>query len=299
MMSNVLDTNQIRQYLLGRLDDNENLEKEVSQRLFLDDGLSEQVDAIEDEIIEEYLEGTLNAADRQAVTGYFLRSRERREKLRFNQLLRRHFESQPRASEAAATPTSAGNLVSQIDRKSEKAVPVRPRAYWQSPAMVFGQLAALVLLSALSLTYISSLHNRQALLEASLGRERANSAERARQTALLQPAMVALTLVSDRSRDASAQIPKLPLKGSTDRLIVEIALPAGSSGSYDVHLESKEVKSGLWSAKLMPIVSPQGDARLVFDVPTRQITPGIYSFVVAPTNPSGGSQRYYDFAVQP
>src|SRR5215813_4386018 len=101
MMSNVLDTNQIRQYLLGRLDDNDSVEKEVSERLFLDDGLSEQVDAVEDEIVEEYLEGTLDLADRQAAIDYFFRSRDRQEKRRFHELLRNHFEPQSKASEVS------------------------------------------------------------------------------------------------------------------------------------------------------------------------------------------------------
>lgn len=285
MSGNAPDRTQIRQYLLGRLDEDEELEKAVSEHILLDEGLSELADSVEDEIIEEYLDGALDSPERQVVTSYFLRSPQRKEKLLFNRLVQQHFESRP-------------GVVALKDRSTETRGAVTSGGFWQSRVVVFGQLAALLLISILSLGYISVLRNRQTLLETDIARQRANSAELAREASMLRPAMVALTLVSDRSRDVTAQIPRLLLKPSTERMIVEIALPEGSTGSYDVHLETKDAKAAIWSAKLLPIVSPQGDARLVFDVPTQHMTPGIYSFVVSPAASEASNQRYYDFDIK-
>ena len=47
---------------------------------------------------------------------------------------------------------------------------------------------------------------------------------------------------------------------------MDIALPGGTSGPCDVRLEGKDEEGSIWSARLLPIVSPSGDARLVFDL---------------------------------
>src|SRR5882672_7079654 len=93
MKSSIPDPSLLREYLLGRLDDKEELESDLSERILLNDELSDMVGVIEDEIIEEYLDGALNTADRTAADEYFLRPLQRKEKLRFAEVLRRHFET--------------------------------------------------------------------------------------------------------------------------------------------------------------------------------------------------------------
>src|SRR5580765_4075607 len=90
MKSNLPDRSLVRQYLLGRLDRNKELEDQLSNDILFNDELSEMVESIEDEIIDDCLDGTLDSADKDAVDGYFLRPPERKEKLRFAQLLRHH-----------------------------------------------------------------------------------------------------------------------------------------------------------------------------------------------------------------
>ncbi len=93
MNSSLPDRRVIREYLLGRLDEQEELESNLSEEILFSDELSEMVESIEDEIIEEYLDGALDSADKNAVDEYFLRPPERKEKLRFARLLRHHFET--------------------------------------------------------------------------------------------------------------------------------------------------------------------------------------------------------------
>src|SRR5215467_912961 len=88
MTTGIPDPHQIRQYLLGRLDDNEELENGLSEGILFQNDMSEMADLIEDELIEQYLDGTLDTAERADVEKYFLRPSERRERLQFARLLR-------------------------------------------------------------------------------------------------------------------------------------------------------------------------------------------------------------------
>jgi len=292
-MKSIPDRNVIRQYLLGRLDESRELENELSESILFNDEVSEIADSIEDEIIEEYLAGTLDSADKVAVDEYFLRPAERREKLRFIKLLQHHFET-TQDSLAQSRP----EVHAQTDRFTKERADISPGHYWRSPFGTYAQLAALVLLCVVSVSYIYSLRNRQTRLESDLAQERGHSADLATQVSQLQPPMIALTLVADRSRDAAAQIPRLVVKPSTQRIVVEIALAKVGTVAYEVRLESKSAKTPLWKATLLPIFSPTGDARLMFDVPARGIQSDIYSFVVASLPSATERQAYYDFEVK-
>lgn len=290
MKRSIPDSSLIRQFLLGRLDESKDLENEVSEGILFNDDVSEMADAIEDEIIEDYLDARLDSADKIAVDEYFLRPGERREKLRFMRLLQRHFEAtQDDLSPSRPAALSAGA------RSSKDSAGMRPGDYWRSHYTIYAQLAAMALLCILSLAYLSSLRHRQTRLESDLARERERSADLETEVSQLQPSLISLTLVADRSRDTGAQVPRIRIKPSTQRIIVEIALPKGGLASCDVRLESKSRKTPIWTATLLPIVSPSGDARLVFDIPTQGIQSEIYSFVVSSGSPATGWQKYYDF----
>src|ERR1700756_3450496 len=94
MKSNLPDRSLIREYLLGRLDNEKELEEQLSHDILFNDELSEMVESIEEEILEDFLDGTLDSADKDAVNTYFLQPPERKERLQFARLLRNHFEGQ-------------------------------------------------------------------------------------------------------------------------------------------------------------------------------------------------------------
>jgi hypothetical protein len=281
----------VRQYLLGRLDDKVELEADLSERILFDDDLSEMVNSVEDEIIEEYLDGVLISGDRDAVDGYFLRPTERKEKLRFARLLRHYFDAgaiSQNTPRLGVPPFKRPNAIVQ-DRSDVGAL-----LHLQSYFRTYGWVTVLILLGAFGVIYISDIRESQTQLEGKLVQERERSASLMKKAQLLQASMVPLTLVSDRSRSAGEQIPQVEVKPSTQRIIVDIALPGGTSGPCDVRLEGKDEEGPIWSARLLPIVSPSGDARLVFDLPTHHFASGIYSFVVSSSSPTRGP-RHYDF----
>lgn len=72
---------QLRKYLLGQLAEAD--EEQVELRLLTDSDYSEEADIVADELIDEYVEGNLPAAEIRHFEGHFLKSQARQEKLRF------------------------------------------------------------------------------------------------------------------------------------------------------------------------------------------------------------------------
>jgi hypothetical protein len=156
----------------------------------------------------------------------------------------------------------------------------------------------LVLLTVTGLIYISSIRKSQARLESQLANEWEHSASAAKEAHLLQASMVSLTLVSDRSRGDGTQIPNIEIKPSTQRLVVEIALQGRSPGPFDVQLEAQGQNGPIWAARLLPLISVSGDARLVFDLSVQGMESKVYSFVVSSPLPGAGRPKHYDFRVE-
>ena len=293
MKSNLPDRSLIREYLLGRLDNEMELEEQLSHDIFSNDELSEAVESIEEEIIEDFLDGTLDSADKDAVNTYFLRPPERKEKVRFARLLRNHFEEQHElVGTISDMPRSAYTNVVRDSSDYRATIP------WSSHFKAYGQLAALVVLGIVSLLYISALQKQKVGLQSQLAQEREHSASLVKEAPILQSSLITLTLVSDRSRGDDTQIPHIEIKPSTRRIMVDIALQGRSPGPFDVHLETKAGNGPIWSARLLPLVSSSGDTRLVFDLPAQGMESDVYSFLVSSPLPGSGSGKHYDFRVE-
>ena len=277
-MKKITDRNLIRQYLLGRLNEQAEIEDSLSDSIFFDDEMAEVVDSVEDELIEEYLEGSLNASDRDAVTTYFLQAPERQEKLRFAKLLASHLGSRQKSP-----------YVSEDQRI------IRAVAPWHSDFRTYGLIAALALVVIAAVTYLNDVRRTQTRLEGELAQVREHSSQLVAATAPLQSSLLPLTLVADRSRAVDARLPAIEVNAATRRIIVDIPLQS-SGGTYEVRLENKSGGTALWSAKLSPLISNTGDARLLFDVPGSALqSDGVYSFVITPVPPANHGAKYYDF----
>ena len=289
MNNDLPDRGLVREYLLGKLDNQKELEEQLSHDICVNDELSEIVESVEGEIIEDVLDGTLDPADKNAVDEYFLRPAERKEQLRFARLLRHHIEQGQDLVDARRVAVDSANVhPEKIDFRSANFVHSHIRTY--------GEFAALVLITVAGLIYISGIRKTQARLEGQLAQEREQFASVAK-AQVTQASMVALTLVSDRSRGDSTQIPNIEIKSSTQRIVVEIALQGNSRGPLDVMLEAQRKNESIWAARLLPLVSASGDARLVFDIPAQGIASDVYSFVVSSSLPGSGRPKHYDFRI--
>ena len=82
----------IRRYLLGQLSDG--AQEELEQDLLANEELFEELLVSEDELIDEYLGGKLNADERASFEKHFLSTPERHEKLKFGRAFDRYLSSQ-------------------------------------------------------------------------------------------------------------------------------------------------------------------------------------------------------------
>ena len=107
----------IRAYLLGQMK-SDDLVQRIDELMLSNDKFSENIDVIEDEIIEEYVDGTLSAAEKKAVESHFLRPQERQRKLDEVRLLNRCFSAAARNSlgevqKATTRPQVSFSMLSQ------------------------------------------------------------------------------------------------------------------------------------------------------------------------------------------
>lgn len=283
--------NIIRQYLLGKLNDQKELEAELSEQMFFDDDLSQMVDAIEDEILDEYLDGALTPADTQAVKEYFLCPQERKDKLEFARVMRRYFETNlplPAPTQTVPPPW--------------REISAGPTVLLRSHFRTYIEIATLILLSTSSLLYIghirhelqsSSAENQKSLQR--IEEERQRSASFEKQMAELLPA-ASLTLAEERSRSVvrSPDTKRLPIQPLTPLTKVEIVLEqVPHPGSFDVVLEHGTGGPPLWSKADVPV----SEGILRFDMPPQGMNAGSYSFAIRPHGQPGAKAEHYDFQV--
>src|SRR5947209_12320290 len=83
----------IKKYLLGQLGGADLAE--IERRLLTDDEFYEEVQIMEDELVDEYVNAELSADERRLFEKNFLADPESRNKLRLGRALDRHLSDQP------------------------------------------------------------------------------------------------------------------------------------------------------------------------------------------------------------
>jgi hypothetical protein len=286
----VPDETTIRDYLLGRLDPHSEIVERMDGLMLTNAEFSENLGVIEDEIIEEYLEGSLAPADRQSVEMHFLQPLERQHKLQSARLLSRHL--------AATLVTPEGKR----NRKRVRPLPDAAAGFYTSRFnfRMYAEIAAALLLAVSIVYLVQQRRDLQTTLRKSsqyLAQERAHSASLDQQLQaareLAQPATVMLNLFrTSLPRGAGGSLPQLKIGPGTKNIHVEVALSSASIGTYNVRLET----SGkiVWSLDhVQPFTSPDG-AILVFEVPADVLLQGEGRFVLTEKS---GAEITYLFAV--
>lgn len=269
----------IREYLLGRLDGQDEREGQLSEQMFLNDELSETADSIEEEIIEDYLDDKVSAADRRAIEEYFLRPNERKKKLQFALLMRTHF-----GTPSAILKKKKLNTLSQpASEAADKSWFQALTRHWHSYSRLYYEIAAAVLIIVPGIFYVSTSSHRlqsqrdaarksQAQAGEELAREREHSASLEQRLQAIPPAILLFPLGHYRQGD----VPITEIRPWTQRIKVEMELSNTSPDAYDAHLETK-AKQTIWSKA--GLLASSGKLR--FDIPTEHILPGDYCIAVS------------------
>jgi hypothetical protein len=288
----------IRDYLLGRLEMESELVERIDQQLLNDAEFAERVDIVEDEIIEEYIEGTLSATEKLAVEKHFLHPPERQQKLRIARSLGRHLATD-------TVPIKEGQAT--VRYTDGPVLQRRPQV------IMYGGLAAAVLLVVSSVFLVRQRTEFQSELRESnqkLVNEREHSVllsgqlEAARE--LAQPATVTLSLVQPgifrggehlllSSSRSDEYPPQLRIGGRTQSVHAEIALTSSVAGPYDIQLES--AGKVVWSKSGVEAFTSSAGSVLMFDVPVQALTQGEAKFLVSRRNESGTSY-YFEISKQ-
>jgi CHAT domain-containing protein len=114
------DREEVRLYLLGRLKPEQRLEL-LEERIMTEQDYYEELLAIEDEVIDQYLANELSRDDREAFEQYFLRTPQRASKLRFARAFSKYVAAAPKVSaETAPVRQNLGDIF-----RSLFAAPVR------------------------------------------------------------------------------------------------------------------------------------------------------------------------------
>ena len=268
MQSPLPDDMTVRDYLLGRLDPASDTVERVDELVLTNSEFLENLAVVEDEIIEEYLEGTLSNADKQSVESHFLRPPERQRKLQHARLLATRL--------ASAAPLPDRSKLLQIQPSAASAASLGARSSFR----FYGEIAAAALL-AVSIAYLShSRHQLQSALGDSaqqLTQEREHSTQLNKQLQsmrdLAKPPTALLSLFQPGVlRGPGESLPKVTIGPGTSKVRIELALLSSNPRPYTLRLES--AGKTLWSLdQVTPFTSRDG-AILTFEIPATALTPG-------------------------
>jgi hypothetical protein len=278
MEPKLIDEKTLREYLLGRLDESECAE--IDQKILEDDTFAKTIEVVEDEIVEDYLDGALAGPDKQAAEKHFFQSPEHQHKLNFARLLRCHL--------------------------GKKVVPDHPSLIRPPIPTAFYWAASVSMVVLLSLTtglgvYTVKLRRQVASEEAKNSKLQDDLAREQTQIAQLQQAQQAQIqheIKPNSSQEFSIVISPVPInrelgavaqtkyRPGTKWLEVHISLIDFPAETYSAVLKTASGKQ-VWSdANLKPKIPGK---LLVFKVPYERLSPGRYSLLI--------NDREYSFRI--
>jgi hypothetical protein len=268
----------LREFLLGRLADED---RERIEALFLTDALTrERVLALEQDLIDDYLEDGLNKEDKERFVSRYARTDEQRHQLRINSAIRDWAIREANAPHSAAVPLSVWSRLWTWLRLN--------------PRLVVPIAVAIMIAVVLAIVWRNSLveQRKHWALEQELAQ--LNSPASVRE---VLPAMTSVDLrpVSVRSVESQAEI-RIP----TGIRFIELQLPWIQKERYPSY--RAEVRR-LGDSESFTILNLQADSNggyvIRLRLPTRMLTTGHYQIKLTgvDTTGSASSSEEYSFVV--
>lgn len=264
------ETRALKEYLLGQLTPERGAPLE--ERLLTDRAFYEELSAAEDELIDLYLEGDLDAADRAAFESHFLSAPERQRKINFARALRRYV-----ATEAAAPAEAVEDAADPQAEAPPEAPPPElgptplrrnrfPMLFARRPALAFS-LAAALLVSVAAVSWLA------------VGRRTSQSPRN----------VYAVTLTTGLTRDSGETRRVTPPDGA-DTLRLRLELPADADyASYRFELQTPEGRTVHTGDHLKP-AETDGRPAVEADVPTELLPAGDYQLKLSGLSTGGDAE---------
>lgn len=270
---------EIRSYLLGRIGADEKLSAAIDMRMLADPEFSMLIDVIEDEIIEDYIDGELSAAEVEAMESHFLQPPERQSKL-----WRTRWISQQLRSAAGEMITATPKMPVRTDS------PERGRVLIFRSVRTWTEIAAgLALVSCTIYFWNQQRELRLAVKQSGQEMAQLEQAQASGSITAKQAAVITLNLnVPGLSRGRKA-LPEVRLMPGAASLHISIALSARPAGPMNVQLKQGAVV--IWSRDGVEARPVSGGAVLAVDLPTAVVPEGTCSLIV--NAPDGGELSYW------
>ena len=158
-MKSQIETQQtIRQYLLGKLAQEQAVELE--ERLLIDGELYEELLIAEDELIDQFLVGEVPDEERAAVETHFLRAPRRQEQLLFARALKTYVSANGQQAAKDPGARQETGYESPSGERARKKTSLLSRLFPRNPALAFPLAFALVLIIVGGIWLANSLRNR-------------------------------------------------------------------------------------------------------------------------------------------
>lgn len=328
------DDHQLVRYLLGQLSD-EDAER-VDQLSIVDDEVAWRVRAVEDDLVDAYVRGTLAGDTLQRFESFYLSSPFRREKVRFAETFRRHIDAAaaPADTEARHDPIGApaapqGGLPSRGSRWFEWVFP-RSRYRWIL-------VAAGLLLLACGALLIQGFRLRHELTEAQrqraalgrraqeltqqledqrsawadadkeLRRARASMAELTQRSSAAPPsgadapasrALSMLALVLLPQTRAAGPTPTLAVPTGRGGVAFALRLESNDFARYHVALKDPATHHILWRSNAVAARTAGDVPTVSVIVPASVLKPQQYSLELTGDDVAGGAQLVGSYTVR-
>ena len=247
MKSQIQTQKEIRQYLLGALSPEQAAEFEA--RLLVDSEIYEELLIAEDELIDQFIEGEMAPAEREAVQKHFLRAPERRKQLSFARILKTYVSANTAVTPEVSEPMPRADSVSVEPPKKRS---FRDLLFPRNPAFAFPLTAALVLIMIGGVWMANRLLNRTS-----------------------QPQTIwAVELTPGLQRDG-AEITSLAIPVNTDTIRLELDLADDQFPSYQAEVLDISGRS-VMTGKNLKTQSPKGRRIVPLEVKAGLFSPGDY-----------------------
>lgn len=259
----------IKDYLLGLMPGDDQSEVEV--RLLTDRDFYEELSIVEDELIDQYLGGTLSVSDRQSFESHFVSSSERQQKIRFAKALRKYVsvtadESQPDRAEDEI-----------LLEPAETATPLPlPRPFvvpssrsWMSYAVAAAILVAVAGGALLLLRY--------------------------RQGPVSNGRVLAIELTPAPATRDGSEVKQFSLAPDVGSVRLQLDLPKNEFQSYEAALRDSSSRTVLTAKNLKP-QTINSFAAVMWDVNAELLSPGDYRIQLSGTTPDGRPESVATFS---
>jgi hypothetical protein len=274
----LIDEEAIRSYLLGRIRAEDELSAQFDERMLGDPEFSLLMDAIEDDILEEYVEGALTAADVEALQSHFLLPPERQRKLHRIRLISKRLAG---AAEKGTLPTES---------KARAGSPERGRVVAFPSVRTWAEIAAGLALMSCTIYFWTQQHELRSAVKQS-GQEPVQSkqAQLGGPPTAMQAGVVTLNLFVPGLSRGDQALPEAHLTAGVATLHLSVALTAPPAGRISVQL--KQGDAVIWFRDGVETRAVTGGAVFVVDLPTAVVSEGPCRLMVSV--PGEGETSYW------